>query len=125
MLCKNCGTQNIEGAVKCVQCGQVLDLIHNNYNQMPVIQQSINSWLIPAIITNACCCMPLGIISVYFAAKANTYTEKGDFLNAKASADKAKLWSIIGIALGLVIWVGYVIIMFISGLSEGFLRAKM
>lgn len=125
MLCKNCGTPNVEGAVKCLQCGQVLDLIQSGNFQMPTMQERINNWLIPAIFTTVCCCLPFGIVAIIFAAQVNSKLQAGDYNGAKTSADKAKFWTILGIALGLVFVVIYSLFGMIAGFSNGFFKATM
>jgi Interferon-induced transmembrane protein len=63
----------------------------------------VPNYLIPAIIS-ALCCFPLGIISIIFAAQVNGKVASGDTAGALDAAKKAKLFSIIFIALGVVLW---------------------
>jgi len=77
----------------------------------------VPNYLIPAIIS-ALCCFPLGIISIIFAAQVNGKVASGDMAGALDAAKKAKLFSIIFIALGVVLWGGYLLMTFgIVGLS--------
>jgi hypothetical protein len=77
----------------------------------------VPNYLIPAIIS-ALCCFPLGIISIIFAAQVNGKVAAGDVAGALDAAKKAKLFSIIFIALGVVLWGGYMLVTFgIVGLS--------
>ena len=77
----------------------------------------VPNYLIPAIIS-ALCCFPLGIISIIFAAQVNGKVASGDTAGALDAAKKAKLFSIIFIALGVVLWGGYLLMTFgIVGLS--------
>jgi len=77
----------------------------------------VPNYLIPAIIS-ALCCFPLGIISIIFAAQVNGKVAAGDTAGALDAAKKAKLFSIIFIALGVVLWGGYLLMTFgIVGLS--------
>jgi len=66
----------------------------------------VPNYLIPAIIS-ALCCFPLGIISIIFAAQVNGKVTSGDTAGALDASRKAKLFSIIFIALGVVVWVCY------------------
>jgi hypothetical protein len=60
----------------------------------------------------------LGIISIIFAAQVNGKVAAGDVAGALDAAKKAKLFSIIFIALGVVLWGGYMLVTFgIVGLS--------
>jgi len=66
----------------------------------------VPNYLIPAIIS-ALCCFPFGIISIIFAAQVNGKVTSGDTAGALDASRKAKLFSIIFIALGVVVWVCY------------------
>jgi hypothetical protein len=68
----------------------------------------VPNYLIPAIIS-ALCCFPLGIISIIFAAQVNGKVTAGDMAGALDASKKAKLFSIIFIALGVVLWGCYFI----------------
>ncbi len=68
----------------------------------------VPNYLIPAIIS-ALCCFPLGIISIIFAAQVNGKVQSGDVAGALDASKKAKLFSIIFIALGVVLWGGYML----------------
>ena len=68
----------------------------------------VPNYLIPAIIS-ALCCFPLGIISIIFAAQVNGKVQSGDVASALDASKKAKLFSIIFIALGVVLWGCYFI----------------
>ena len=71
--------------------------------------EKVPNYLIPAIIS-ALCCFPLGIISIIFAAQVNGKVAAGDVAGALDAAKKAKLFSIIFIALGIVLWGGYLLV---------------
>ena len=73
----------------------------------------VPNYLIPAIIS-ALCCFPLGIIIIIFAAQVNGKVASGDTAGALDASKKAKLFSIIFIALGVVLWGCYFI--FFGGL---------
>jgi hypothetical protein len=70
------------------------------------IPDKVPNYLIPAIIS-ALCCIPLGIISIIFAAQVNGKVASGDVAGALAASKKAKLFSIISIAVGVVLWGAY------------------
>ena len=63
----------------------------------------VPNYLIPAIIS-ALCCFPLGIISIIFAAQVNGKVTSGDLEGALKASKMAKLFSIIFITLGVVLW---------------------
>src|SRR5689334_1707390 len=68
----------------------------------------VPNYLIPAIIS-ALCCLPLGIVSIIFAAQVNGKVASGDTAGARDASKKAKLFSIIAIALGAALWLIYLI----------------
>ena len=77
----------------------------------------VPNYLIPAIVS-ALCCFPLGIISIIFAAQVNGKVTAGDMAGALDASKKAKMFSYIFIALGLVVWGGYFLVTFgLVGLS--------
>ena len=77
----------------------------------------VPNYLIPAIIS-ALCCFPLGIISIIFAAQVNGKVTAGDLTGALDASKKAKMFSYIFIALGIVVWGGYLLVTFgLVGLS--------
>ena len=79
---------------------------------------SVPNYLVLAIIT-LICCLPLGIVAVVFAARVNGQVQAGDTAGALASSRKAKLFSFIGLGLGIAWW----IICFAMGLLGGILGA--
>jgi len=79
---------------------------------------SVPNYLVLAIIT-LFCCLPLGIVAVVFAARVNGQVQAGDIAGALVSSRKAKLFSFIGLGVGLAWW----IICFAMGLLGGVLGA--
>ncbi|HYV83630.1 MAG TPA: CD225/dispanin family protein [Pyrinomonadaceae bacterium] len=79
---------------------------------------SVPNYLVLAIIT-LFCCLPLGIVAVVFAARVNGQVQAGDVAGAMASSRKAKMFSFIGLGVGLAWW----IICFAMGLLGGVLGA--
>ena len=77
---------------------------------------SVSNYLIPAIIS-LICCMPLGIVAVIFAAQVNGKVQAGDIAGATDSAKKAKMFSFIGIGLGLAAIICYVLFWVILGVG--------
>ena len=68
----------------------------------------VPNYLIPAIIS-AICCLPLGVVSIIFAAQVNGKVAAGDTAGALNSSKKAKMFSYIAIGLGIALWVCYFI----------------
>ena len=66
--------------------------------------EAVPNYLVLAIIT-LICCLPLGIVAVIFAARVNGQVQAGDIAGAMESSRKAKLFSYIGLGLGLAWWI--------------------
>lgn len=104
MICPNCGTTNDANAWKCVQCQVELQ-------QPPAAggpPQVIPNYLWQAILCTVCCCIPLGIPAIVYAAQVNTKVAQGDLEGAKASSKNAKMWCWIALGAGLassVVWI--------------------
>ncbi len=79
----------------------------NSQNQVPFMPDN-NMAL--AIFTTLCCCMPLGIYSIIRASKVKTYYAMEQYDLAQEAADDAKKFSYIGIGVGLIINILYVIL---------------
>lgn len=68
-------------------------------------------WLIPSILTIIFCAWPLGIPALIFAVKANGSRKRGDMAAAADQAGKARLFVILSVVIGIVVWIylGFVI----------------
>jgi hypothetical protein len=47
-----------------------------------------------AILTTLFCCLPLGIVSIVYAAQVDGKRAAGDIAGARLAADKARFWAI-------------------------------
>lgn len=77
----------------------------------------VPNYMVPAIIS-IFCCWPLAIPAIIFAAQVNSKVAAGDVAGAQDSSKKAKMFSFIGIGIGVAIWLIYGIMM-ILGMSLG------
>lgn len=68
----------------------------------PMSGQPIPNYLVQSILVTLCCCMPLGIVAIIFAAQVNTKLQQGDYAGASDASSKAKMFCYIGAGLGLV-----------------------
>lgn len=73
-----------------------------------------DSNLVWAILSTILCCLPLGIVSIVYAAKVDGLYQSGDYAGAKDASDKAKKFAIIGAVVGLV---GSVLYLLFVGLA--------
>lgn len=65
----------------------------------------IRDWLIPSILALIFCAWPLAIPGLIFAIKANGSRKRGDLQAASRQADRAKLFVILSVVFGVVVWV--------------------
>jgi len=73
--------------------------------------------LVLSIICTVLCCLPLGVVGIVFAAMAMGAKNSGDFVGAADKARKARLFALIGIGIGLVVTVLYVLLFVILGIG--------
>jgi hypothetical protein len=66
--------------------------------------------MIPAILSTIFCCVPLGVVSIIFAAQVNSKLASGDMAGAMESSKKAKMFMFIAIGGGLLVWICSIIL---------------
>jgi hypothetical protein len=84
-----------------------------------VTGQKPSSYLVPAILSLLCCCLPFGIVSVVFASQVDSKWNAGDHAGAVASASKAKLWFWLAFGFGFVINFSVFIIQVLVAIANG------
>jgi hypothetical protein len=100
MFCRKCGAQNEDNAYNCVRCGEILQQPVTILPPAPAVK--IPNYLVQAILITLCCCLPLGIVSIVYAAQVNGKIQSGDIQGALDASGKAKMWCWIGFGLGLL-----------------------
>jgi Interferon-induced transmembrane protein len=80
----------------------------------PTPTEKVPNYLIPAILS-ILCCFPLGIVAVIFAAQVNGKVTAGDLPGALDASKKAKLFSYIGLGIGILLWGCYLIFWLVIG----------
>ena len=88
----------------------------------PGAPASVPNYLVPSIIS-LFCCLPLGIVAVIFAARVNGQVQAGDTAGALESSRKAKMFSYIGLILGLI-WIAIWVVMTVLGVGIGALGSR-
>jgi hypothetical protein len=68
----------------------------------PAPAGSVPNYLVQSILVTLCCCLPLGIPAIIFAAQVNGKLKNGDVAGAQASSAKAKMWCWIAFGCGIV-----------------------
>jgi hypothetical protein len=66
-------------------------------------QPHVSNYLVPAILSTICCCLPFGIVAIIFAAQVNAKLQAGDIQGARQSSEKAKTWCWVALLCGLII----------------------
>jgi hypothetical protein len=60
------------------------------------------SYMLPAVLTTLCCCLPFGIPAIIFAGRAQSKLASGDLAGAAAMSEKARLWCWIAFVVGAI-----------------------
>ena len=68
-----------------------------SFNQYPP-----KTWLVESILATLCCCMPLGLVGIVYAAKVETLYNAGSYMEAKKASEEARKWTIIALIAGLI-----------------------
>ncbi len=79
------------------------------------IAKQAGTWLILGIVSALCCCLPAGIVGAVFANQAKTFAAQGDMANAQQKLKTAKMVTIIGAAIGVVLIIASVIFQVVMG----------
>ncbi|MBA3806674.1 MAG: CD225/dispanin family protein [Acidobacteria bacterium] len=61
------------------------------------------NYLVPAIISTICCCLPAGVVSIIYATQVNSKVAAGDVTGAMDASAKAKTWFIVAIIVGVLV----------------------
>lgn len=124
MNCPNCGTSNLDNATICINCGRPLTAAGeppaSTYTPPPpppppsaatyipptgpggpAPGPAIPNYLVQSILVTLCCCLPLGIVAIIFAAQVNQKLAAGDVAGARDASSKAKMFCWIAFGLGI------------------------
>jgi len=112
VFCPKCGAPNDDNAWKCVQCQTVLQQATPPAAGGPPVVMPNYLW--QAIVYTVCCCWPLGIPAIVYAAQVNSKVVQGDLEGARNSSKNAKMWCWIALGGGLVAGLIYTAFMIIS-----------
>lgn len=107
MICPNCGKEIPEGAKFCNFCGVHIGEAAPG-GSAPAVRQDRETpdttlYLVLAILSAVVCFLPTGIPAVVFAAKADSYREKGMAEKADGALRNARVWIVVSVAVGAVI----------------------
>ena len=119
MFCSQCGTNNADTAVSCVQCGSTLRPVVATPavpGQQPVVV-NVDNYLVWAILSTVLCCLPAGIVAIVYAAQVNGKLQIGDIAGAQQSSKNAKLWCLISVGATFVVGILYFLLIMIIGIG--------
>ena len=74
----------------------------------------VPNYLVQSILATLFCCLPFGIVSIVFAAQANSKRDAGDISGAMQAAKNAKTWAWVAFA-GLVAITLYILVVVMAG----------
>lgn len=94
MFCTKCGAPNQDEAARCEKCGRPFNV--------PPPLEPIPNYLVQAILTTVCCCMPFGIVAIVYAAQVNGKILAKDWEEARHCSRLAMTWSWVAFGCGLV-----------------------
>src|SRR5205823_10528224 len=63
----------------------------------------VPNYLVQSILVTLCCCLPLGIVAIVYAAQVNGKLQNGDYPGAVLASNNAKKWCWISFGLGIVV----------------------
>jgi hypothetical protein len=72
------------------------------FGQYASAEAKPDNYLVFAILSTVLCCLPLGVVSIVYAAQVDGKWNGGDRVGARESADKAKTFAIASAVVGLV-----------------------
>jgi hypothetical protein len=81
----------------------------------PVQQPDSN--LVWGILCALLCCLPLGVVSIFYASKVSGLWVQGRYAEAQSAADSAKKWAIWGAVAGVIGLIIYGVLAVAGGLS--------
>ena|ERR1700686_1941816 len=122
MFCTQCGANNADSAVVCVQCGRNLQAgspaipLQATGMVLPP-GTTVQNYLVFAILATVFCCLPAGIPAIVYAAQVNGKLQAGDLAGAQVASKNAKLWCLISLGLGLGVMALYAIMIMMGILS--------
>ncbi|MEE1788771.1 CD225/dispanin family protein [Streptomyces sp. SP17BM10] len=76
-----------------------------HWQPAPEQAPSSGAYLVGAILVTVLCFPPTGIAAIYFAAQISSRTGAGDVYGAVSASKKARLWIIVSLVIGVLVWI--------------------
>ncbi|HET8574079.1 MAG TPA: CD225/dispanin family protein [Edaphocola sp.] len=86
-------------------------------------QKPPKTWLVESILVTLFCCLPFGIAGIVNSAKVESRFNAGDISGAQQSSAEAKKWTMIGLWIGVAVYVIYIVLMLV-GVVGGVLGSR-
>jgi hypothetical protein len=86
------------------------------YPAQPPAQKPQN-YLVWAIVTTLLCCLPLGVVSIIFAAQVDSKWNAGDYQGAMDASNNARTWAMASAIVGVLVIVLYIILVIAVGVG--------
>lgn len=77
-------------------------------------EEPVATYFAPAVFITLLCCLPAGLVAIYFASRVSSLQAVGNRVAALQASDKARLWCWIGGVLGLI-WPFIILSMILAG----------
>jgi hypothetical protein len=74
----------------------------------------VPNYLWQSIAVTLCCCWPLGIPAIVYAARVNAHVASGDITAAQDASSKARTWTFVSLGAGLFIYIGLICVAIVS-----------
>lgn len=85
---------------------------------LPPAGVQVPNYLVWAILSTVCCCIPLGIPAIVYSTQVNSKFAVGDVAGARAASEKAKMWCWIAFGTGLVLGIISIILNVLAAASQ-------
>ncbi len=85
----------------------------DNIQQSQTQYVNIPNHLVLGILTTIFCCLPFGIVSIFYAAQVNSAVTVGNIQAAQMYSQKAKYWGMLSLWIGLALnLIGFLAVIF-------------
>lgn len=120
MYCRKCGQGNDDNVFRCVRCGEMVQTLPLPPAEPGSPRQGLEvpNHLVLAILATLSGCFPFGIVALVYATQVNGMFYAGDVAGAQEASRQASRWGWIAFGLGLVVWVGYLVLPVLGALPK-------
>jgi hypothetical protein len=80
--------------------------ISTPYGTRPVMTgAAVPNHMVWAVLVTLFCFLPTGIVAIVFASQVSSKLAAGDYAGAVEASNKAKMWSIVSVVVGVLLFV--------------------